>query len=210
MMSVRTCVPTVSISYEAASYSSAEIEALKDRLEPHAGLGLDPVSMPHSSGVCELWATIAFAEPALVGGAIASPVHEALSAVCGELGDWCRECAAQRVDEPEVVAIHLEFADLRLAFDSESEAGAYLSRAEIRAIPGLLREMAPRLMPFVSAAGDTAISAGIRANRNEAGVVRCSPARYWQIGRAHEDPDIIYDSWRDWVYRRTAPIGLDR
>ena len=203
MASGRICVPEATISYEADSYAPNEMDALTARLKPYAELTLDPVRMPHSTGVCEIWATIAFREPAMMGGVLDMAVQDGLAPVCAELSDWCREVAAARVDEPEVVAIHLEFADLLLTFDSESEAGGYLHREEIRAIPALLREMAPRLTPFVGSASAATISAGIRANRNEAGVVRCSLARYWQIGHAHQDPDIIYDSWRDWLYRRT-------
>ncbi len=207
MTSVRNCVPRVTVSYEAGSYAPDEMVALASRLEPCAEVGMDPVFMPHSTGMCELWATIAFREPSMVGGALVSDVHDALAAVCAELGDWCRATAAERVDEPEVVAVHLEFADLRLAFDSESEPGGYLCRPEIRAIPSLLRDMAPRLALLVSSSGDTSVCAGIRAHRNEAGVVRSSLARYWQLGRVGQDPDLIYDSWRDWVYRRSGGTG---
>lgn len=195
-------LPEMVVSYEADAYDDAEIGLLAARLAPLAKLNLDPVRLPHSAGTCEMWATLTFPGPAVVRGALSADVLDSLSVLCAEFGDWWRECARVRVEEPEIVAVYLEFADVRLAFDSEGAQGSYLGRAELRAIPSLLRDVAGRLAPLVSHDAPPSIRAGIRKDVTAAGVAQCFAGRYWQIGPADGDPDTIYDSWREWFYRR--------
>jgi len=196
--------PEITVSYEADAYSTEEIGNFESRLAPLSDLRLDPVRLPHSAGTCEIWATMAFPVPALVRGALATTVYDGMACVCAEIGDWWRDCARSRVVEPEVLAVHIEFADVRIAFDSEGAQGSYLGRAEIRAIPSLLRDMARRLAPLASADAPPTIRAGIRSDRTPQGAVQCFLGRYWQIGPSDEDPDLVYDSWREWFYRRTG------
>jgi hypothetical protein len=193
----------MTISHDAHAYAGEEIARLSELIGPLTRLQLDPVRMPHSAGTCELWATLEYPGPAIMRGGLCPSVHEVLAGICRALGDWWRSCESGRSVPPEVVGVYLEFADVRIAFDSDGEPGSYLARPEIVAIPALLSDVARRLAPLLSPDGAPSVCVGIRTERTESGAVRCFPARYWQLGRDQWDPDLIYDSWRDWIYRRT-------
>jgi hypothetical protein len=210
MTAAHALMPTITVSYSASGYSADEVALLAAALEGAGEVTLDGVRMPSSAGTCEVWATAGFPVAAIARGSVSPIVRERLAATCTAFGDWWARCAPTRVTAPEFVALHLEFADLFVTFDSEASDGACLEAPELRAIPSLLCEVARRLGAMPLGGGPPSLRIGIRADRASDGVAHCYLGRYWQLGPPDEEPDLIYDSWREWLYRRAHLDGIGR
>lgn len=195
--------PRVTLAYRASAYNQADLDSFASSLCPVADVECEPLYLALMGGSAELQLAVVYGEPVFASGTVSRPVHDSLLDVCRKLAAWFADLEGVKDTSPELVGVSVCGRDVRVDLACDLSPETCLGRDELRAIPGVLRDIAGVLCSVLEERAASVVAIGVHANPQCAGGSRCVFGRFWELGSDADEPALVIDSWRERVYIRS-------